>query len=107
MMKRKIALMGLAMATFSPHILYAMGLSKEGYTLSYYSGASSYEPHYGDQERVYPLMDHLSAPDALPQRNTSETWRLELAPPATVTQSLDDPLMGKDKRVGVTFKLDF
>jgi hypothetical protein len=32
---------------------------------------------------------------------------LELAPPATASDSLDNPLMAKDKRVGVTFKHDF
>jgi hypothetical protein len=106
-MKRKVALMGLAMITFAPYGLCAKGVNKEGYTSSYSSEGSSYVPHYGADGGVYPLMDHFSVADALPQRNTSDTWRLELAPPTTVSQSSDNPLMANDKRVGVTFKLDF
>jgi hypothetical protein len=106
-MKRKIAIVGLAMASFVPLRVYANSLSESDFSSSYSSAVFAYVPHYGTQGRHYPLMDHLSVPGGSLQHNGSDTWRLEFAPPAAVSQSSDDPLMAKDKRIGVTFKLDF
>jgi hypothetical protein len=106
-MNQKIAVMGLAMMTFSSQVMCAKAMSQEGFEGAYASWGSSYVPHYGADGWLHPMMDHLSVPEGLPQRNKSDAWRLELAPPATASDSSDNPLMAKDKRVGVTFKHDF
>jgi hypothetical protein len=49
-------------------------------------------------------MNHLTAPVA---RNTANNWRLELAPPRADSAGTDNPLLGRDKRVGISLKLDF
>jgi hypothetical protein len=47
-----------------------------------------------------------SIPQALRQQNIVDTWQMEFVAPASAYRS-DDPLTANDKRVGVTFKLDF
>jgi hypothetical protein len=107
MMKCELAMMGLAMISIWPNALFAKDVKKDVYTSSYSSAASSYAPHYGADGWLYPLMDHLSVPDPSSRGNVRDTWRLELVPPAAVSESSDNPLMANDKRVGLTFKLDF
>jgi hypothetical protein len=104
-MKRKVVMMGLAMIAGVPHAVWAKG-GKESLMQSYSSWNAPYMPHYGVAGSERPLMDHVSAPAALPGQGTSNTWRLEFAPPAAVS-SADDPLTAQDKRVGFSLKLDF
>jgi len=55
---------------------------------------------------AHPLLDHLSAPVVLPGRDSSNEWRLKFVPPPAVSSS-DDPLTANDKRVGISFSLNF
>ena len=105
-MKRKVALMSLAVMAGMPHAVCAKGVGREGPSPAHSSWDTPYMPHYGRDGGAHPLMDHLPAPAVLPRRNASHEWRLELAPPAAVSRA-DDPLTAKDKRVGVRFSLDF
>ena len=104
-MKRKVMMMGLAMVTGLPHAVCAKSGS-EGPAQTYSSWNTSYMPHYGAEGAAKPLMDHISVAGALPGQSTSNTWRLEFAPPVAVSNA-DDPLTAKDKRVGFSLKLDF
>ncbi len=104
-MKRKVALLGLAMMTGMPHAVCAKGIGKVNSTASDSYGVSSYLSRVDGP--TPPLMAHLSAPDPLMRRGTTSEWQVELAPPPAVSHRSDDPLMARDKRVGVTFKLDF
>lgn len=105
-MKHKVVMLGLAMVIGVPYGVCAKGLGKEGAATSYSSWNAPYIPHYGAEGLVHPLMDHLSVPSVLPRRSTSNEWRLDFASlPAEAR--VDDPLIAKDKRVGVTFKLEF
>lgn len=105
-MKRKVAMMGLAVMAGLPHAVCAKGVGREGPSPAYSSWDAPYMPHYGSDSGAHPLMDHFPSPAVLPRRTASNEWRLELAPPAPVSRA-DDPLMAKDKRVGVRFSLDF
>ncbi len=103
-MKRKVMIVGLAMATGLPPAVCANS-GNEGLTQAYSSWNTSYMPHYGAEGAAKPLMDHVSVA-SLPGQDISNTWRLEFAPPMPVF-SADDPLGAKDKRVGFSLKLDF
>ena len=105
-MKRKVVMMGLAVVAGVPHAVQAKGLDMESLKQAYSSWDTPYTPHYGTEGSTHPLMDHLAVPAELPQRNASNAWRMELAPPVAVAAS-DDPLTAKTRRVGVNFKLDF
>lgn len=105
-MKRKIILMGLAMFTGLPNVALAKGIGRGDSGIAYASWNAPYVPHYGAEGITYPLMDHLSVAAVSPSRNTSNEWRLEFAPPATVS-GVEDPMTAKDKRVGFSLKLDF
>lgn len=102
-MKRKIMMVGFAVLTGLPHAICARGFGKEERPQSYPSWNTPYAPHYGSEGAARPLMDHLSAPVA---RNAASNWRLELAPPRD-TAGTDNPLLGRDKRVGISFRLEF
>jgi hypothetical protein len=104
-MKRKVMLMSLAMVAGLPPAVCAKS-GHEGSAQIYSSWNTSYMPHYGAEGAAKPLMDHVSVDGALPGQDTSNTWRLEFAPPTTVSGA-DDPLTAKDKRVGFSLKLDF
>lgn len=95
-MKRKVAMLGLAMMTGLPHAVSARGVSKEAHV-----------PYFGIEEVGFPMANSFSETDALPQQGSNDVWKLELAPPAAGSRSSDDPLTAKEKRVGVTLKLDF
>ena len=105
-MKRKVMMMGLAMMAGAPHGVWAKGLGKESMAQTYSAWNASYMPHYGGQGLLHPLLDHLSAPAVLPASNSSNEWRLKFVPPAAVLGP-DDPLTANDKRVGVSFSLNF
>jgi hypothetical protein len=55
---------------------------------------------------VRPLLDHISVPVVPPERTVSNEWQLKFVPPAAVSAA-DDPLTANDKRVGVSFSLNF
>ena len=105
-MKRKMAMMGLTMMVGFPHAICAKGIGKMGVMPGYSSGSATYDPHYGVEGTSHPLMDHFSMAGVLRPREGGQAWHLELVPPAAVYQA-DDPLMARDKRVGVTFKMEF
>ena len=105
-MKRKAAVMGLAMMAGLPQAVCAKGLGKMATSLDYASGSAAFDPHYGQEGSQFPLMDHLSMAGVLPPRDGAQGWQLGIAPPP-VAYRADDPLMARDKRIGVTFKLDF
>jgi hypothetical protein len=88
-MKRKVMMVGLAMATVLPHAVCANS-GNEGLTQAYSSWNTSYMPHYGAEGVAKPLMDHVSVA-SLPEQDISNTWRLEFVPPMHVF-SADDPL---------------
>lgn len=104
-MKRKVALLSLAMMAGMPPAICAKGMVKADSATKDAYGASSYTPQL--DEPTPPLMVHLPVPDPLPRSEPANEWQVELAPPSAVGHRPDDPLMGRDKRVGVTFKLDF
>ena len=104
-MKRKVMMMSLAMVTGLPPAVCAKS-GNENSAQTYSSWNTSYMPHYGVEGAAKPLMDHVSVAGALPGQDISNTWRLEFAPPTTVSGA-DDPLTAKDKRVGFSLKLDF
>lgn len=104
-MKRKVMMMSLAMVAGLPPAVCAKS-GHEGSAQTYSSWNTSYMPHYGVEGAAKPLMDHVSVAGALPGQDISNTWRLEFAPPMTVSGA-DDPLTAKDKRVGFSLKLDF
>lgn len=104
-MKRKIALLSLAMMTGVPHAVCAKGMVKADSAATDAYGTLSYTPQL--DEPTPPLMTHLPAPDPIARNDPANEWQVELAPPSAVSHRSDDPLMGRDKRVGVTFKLDF
>ena len=102
-MKRKLMIVGLAMATGLPYAVCAD--SNEGLAQVYSSWNTPYMPHYGVEGAAKPLMDHVSVASPSGQ-GISNAWRLEFAPPMPAF-SADDPLGAKDKRVGFSLKLDF
>lgn len=103
-MKRKVMMVGLAMATGLPHAVFANS-GNAGSTQAHASWNTSYLPHYGAEGTAQPLMDHVSVASQ-PEQDIGNAWRLEFAPPMPVF-SADDPLGAKDKRVGFRLKLDF
>lgn len=105
-MKRKVMMMGLAMMAGVPHGVWGKGLGKENPVEAYSTWNTAYMPHYGKESVAYPLLDHLSAPVAVPGRDSSNEWRLKFVPPPAVSDS-DDPLTANDKRVGISFSLNF
>ena len=78
-MKRKIMIVGLAMAAGLPHAASAKN-GKTDPAQGYSSWNSLYMPHYGAKEKARPLMDHVSVADVSAQ-NANDTWRLEFAQP--------------------------
>ncbi len=105
-MKRKVMMMSLAVIAGVPHGVWGKGLGKEGTVEAYSAGNTVYMPHYGSEGVAHPLLDHLSAPVVLPGRDSSNEWRLKFVPPPAVSHS-DDPLTANDKRVGISFSLNF
>ena len=104
-MKRKIMMVGLAMAAGLPHAVSASN-AREGLEQGYSSWNSAYMPHCGAAGLARPLMDHVSVADARVTRNAGDAWQLEFAPPVAVF-SADDPLAAGDKRLGFNLKLGF
>lgn len=106
-MKRKVMMMGLAMATGLPHAVCA-GSGNEDRSQADSFWNTSYMPHYGVKGAARPLMDHVSvaSADALAGQGISNTWRLEFTPLPAVSKA-DDPLTAKDIRAGFSLKLDF
>ena len=106
-MKRKVMMMGLAMATGLPHAVCANS-GNEDRLQAYPSWSTSYTPHYGVEGAARPLMDHVSVASvsALAGQGISNTWRLEFTPPPVVSNAYD-PLTAKDVRAGFSLKLDF
>jgi hypothetical protein len=105
-MKRKVALLGLVMMTGLPNVALATGRGNDSPSKASLSVDDLQSPQYGAGGSVYRLMGRLSIPEALPERNTVNAWQMEFVPPPSAHQS-DDPLTANDKRVGVTFRLDF
>ncbi|MFO7541315.1 MAG: hypothetical protein R6W97_00705 [Thiobacillus sp.] len=103
-MKRKVAMLGLAMLTGLPQVVCAKGQAKSIPASAFSSWNAPYMPHFGSQGAAQPLMDHLAAPATL--RRGGNTWQMDFAPPPPVSAA-DDPLSANDKRMGVRFKLDF
>ena len=104
-MKRKIMMMGLAMLAGVPNSALAKS-AREDTVQTYSSWNAAYTPHYGIEGSASPLMDHVSVAAALPGPSASNAWRLKFAPPVAVYRA-DDPMAAKDKRVGLSLKLDF
>lgn len=106
-MKRKVMMMGLAMATGLPHAVCANS-GHEDRSQAYSSWNTSYMPHYGVKGAEKPLMDHVSVASvsALAGQGINNTWRLEFTPLPAVSKA-DDPLAAKDIRAGFSLKLDF
>ena len=105
-MKRKVAMLGLAVMTGMPHVALATGLGKSSASKASSSVDDLQLPQYEADGSVSRLMGRLSVPETLPLRKTVNAWQMEFVPPPLAYQS-DGPLMTKDKRLGVTFKLDF
>jgi hypothetical protein len=103
-MKRKFMMLGFAMLTGLPHAVCAKGFGKEEKAQSYASWNTPFSPHYGAEGAERPLMDHLSATVA---RNASSNWKMELSPPRVEAAERDSPMQERDKRFGVSFKLEF
>jgi hypothetical protein len=106
MMKHKVAILGLAMMAGLPHVVFATGWGGGGLSKFALSEDDLQSPQHGAEGTVHRLIGRLSIPVALPQRSTVDAWQMEFVPPPSAYQS-DDPLTANDKRVGVTFKLDF
>jgi hypothetical protein len=106
MMKRKVAMAGLVMLTGLPHVAVAGAAVKGSLPDGLLVVEEFQSPRYGTEGSVYRLMGRPSIPQALPQRNTVDAWQMEFVAPPSAYRS-DDPLTANDKRVGVTFKLDF
>lgn len=102
-MKRKLAMVGLAMLSGLPLAVCAKGQGKAVPVHAYSSWSAPYMPHYG-KGAAQPLMDHLAAPATL--RRGDNAWKMDFTPPQAVSGT-DDPMMAREKRVGVRFKLDF
>jgi hypothetical protein len=105
-MKRKVMMMSLAMMAGMPHGVWAKDLGKESPIETYSAWNAAYMPHYGKEAVAHPLLDHLSAPVVLPGRDSSNEWRLKFVAPPAVSHA-DDPLTANDKRVGISFSLNF
>ena len=105
-MKRKVAILGLAIMTGLPCVVFATGWGDGGPSKFALSEDDLQLQQHGAEGSVHRLMDRLSIPVALPQRNTVDAWQMEFVPPPSAYQA-DDPLTANDKRVGVTFKLEF
>ena len=105
-MKRNISIFGLSLIALASHAASGKEMSEENSLPSFVSGFPLKAQQYRADGSTRPLTDRLSISGEISQRNPSNTWQLELAPPVTAHQS-DDPLLSRDKRVGVTFKRDF
>jgi len=105
-MKRKVMMMSLAVMAGVPYGVWAKGVGKESTIEAYSAWNAAYMPHYGSEGLAHPLLDHLSAPVVLGGRDSSNEWRLKFVPPPAVSHS-DDPLTANDKRVGISFSLNF
>ncbi len=103
-MKRQFILLGFAMLTGLPHAVCAKGFGKEERAQSYGSWHTPYSPHYGSDGVAHPLMDHLAAPVST---NAANNWKMEFSPPRIEAAEMDSPLQGRDKRVGIRFRLSF
>lgn len=106
-MKRKIMMMGLAMATGLPHAVCA-DTGNEDSSQAYSSWNTPYMPHYGGKGAEKPLMDHVSVASvsAPAGQGVSNTWRLKFTPFPAVSNA-DAPLTAKDVRAGFSLKLGF
>jgi hypothetical protein len=104
-MKRKAVMLGLAMITGLPHVADAKEIGEDSASSAFSATPGSYMLRYGGGASP---RDHLSVPEILPQRYVGNEWQMKfMAPPAAYQSQSDDPLMANDKRVGVTFKLNF
>jgi hypothetical protein len=104
MVESKILILSLIMMTGMFNVVHASEVGKD--SVSYAStGSSSYKSRYGVKGL---LRGYLPVPETLPRRDVVNEWQMELLPPPTAFQSQsDNPLTANDRRVGVTFKLDF
>jgi hypothetical protein len=105
-MKHKVAMLSLAIMIGLPHVTFAMEWGDGSLLKAALSEDELQLPQHGAEWSVDRLMGRLSIPVVFPQRNTVDTWQMEFVPPPAAHQS-DDPLTANDKRVGITFKLDF
>lgn len=103
-MKRKFMMLGFAMLTGLPQAVCAKGFGKEENARPYASWNTPYSPHYGKEGEAYPLMEHFSAAVA---RSAENSWKMQFSPPEPDRASMDTPLQGRDKRLGISFKLEF
>jgi hypothetical protein len=101
-MKRKVMLIGLAMASGLPH---AVGADAGNALQAYSSWNTPYMPHYGAAGAARPLMDHVSVAGG-GASGIGNTWRLEFTPLPAVSDA-DDPVTARDIRAGFSLKLDF
>lgn len=105
-MKRKLAMMSLAVIAGVPQFVYAKGVGRDGLAHAYRSWNSPYMPHYGSAGIAHPLLDHVSVSTVRASSDAHDAWRLEFAPPPAVAQS-DDRLSAGEVRMGLSLKLDF
>ncbi len=103
-MKRKCMMLGFAMMTGLPQPVCAKGFGKEENFWHYVAWNTPYSPHYGKESEAYPLMDHFSAAAT---NNVENSWKMQLSPPEPDRAGMDTPLQGRDKRLGISFKLEF
>ncbi len=105
-MNRKVAMLGVAMMAGIPHVAGADDLKRTTAFTDYSFGSVGFDPRYGVDVARHPFMEHLSMVPVPPTHDGTHSWQLGLAPPPMADRA-DDPLMGRDKRVGVTLKLNF
>lgn len=105
-MKRKIAIVGLALISALSQVAVAAGSANGSMSDASLALDVPGSPQHGAEGSVYRLEGRPSIPQGLPQRNTVDAWQMEFVAPPSAYRS-DDPLTANDKRVGVTFKLDF
>jgi hypothetical protein len=106
MMKRRVAILGLALITGLPRVAAGAGWVNGSASDGSLPVDGFESRQYGAQGSVYRLVAGPSIPQALRQQNIVDTWQMEFVAPRSAYRS-DDPLTANDKRVGVTFKLDF
>jgi hypothetical protein len=100
-MKRRIALVGMAILGGMPQAVGAKDIAAAG---AYAAASSTFAPRY----RVdAPLMDHFDPPALQPAGTGAEAWRLQLAPPPPPSAAADDPLAATDKRFGFSLQRAF
>lgn len=103
-MKRKFMMLGFAMLSGLSSAVCAKGFGKEERMASHASWNTTYSTHYGKEGADHPLMDHLSV--NIP-RTAESSWKMQLSPPTIDQAGMDSPVHGRDKRLGISFKLEF